>query len=101
MAFNLKDYALENGQLESYAWPGGYPLYYLTKDCGTLCPKCCNENLELLFDPNDPQWFLVAVGVNWEDTSLFCDHCSHRIESAYGDDEPPTNGDSNGSSTQS
>lgn len=30
---------------------------------------------------------VVAYGVNWEDPDLYCDDCSERIESAYGDKE--------------
>lgn len=72
-------------ELDFYAWPGGYPLYYITKDCGVLCPKCVNENIELLSDPYDPQWYIVGYDINYEDSDLYCDHCGERIESAYGD----------------
>jgi hypothetical protein len=26
------------GKIPSHAWPGGYPLYYITKDGGVLSP---------------------------------------------------------------
>lgn len=65
---------------------GGYPLYYITADCGVLCPKCANENFERTTDKDDPQWFIVDVAVNWEDEELICDNCNEHIESAYGDD---------------
>lgn len=68
------------GQLSAWAWPGGYPLYYLDGDNCVLCVKCAreSENDELLnFKP-------VAADVNWEDESLSCDHCGERVESAYG-----------------
>jgi hypothetical protein len=32
----------DNGNLPAYAWPGGYPLYYLCADNGVLCPQCAN-----------------------------------------------------------
>lgn len=73
-----------NGQLPQFAWPGGYPMYYLAKDNGVLCPKCANE-----FKPerdNEEQLQAVAYGVNWEDRELFCEHCNGRIESAYAED---------------
>jgi hypothetical protein len=76
----LKD-ALVNGQLPTYAWPGGYPVYYLAKDNGVLCPKCANEFTE--GRDNDTQLEPVAFDVNWEDPQLFCEHCNTRIESAY------------------
>ena len=64
-----------NGKLASFAWPGGYPLMYLTKDGLCVCPECANR------DESD----LVACEANWEDPELFCDDCSRRIESAYAD----------------
>ena len=81
----MTDY--EKGEYDYFAWPGGYPLFYITKDCEVLCPKCANENKELTEDIDDPQWYITNVDINWEDTTLYCDHCSKHIESAYGDDE--------------
>ncbi len=76
----------EKGAYDYYAWPGGYPLFYITIDYGILCPKCCNENKDLLSDEYDPQWYVIAYEVNWEDENMYCDHCNEKIESAYGDD---------------
>jgi hypothetical protein len=70
----------------SFAWPGGYPLYYFTKDNGILCPKCANENLKLTLG-NDPQWQIVDCDINYEDPDTTCDNCWKNIESAYSDDE--------------
>ena len=85
--FNLDIYKMESGQVQSYAFPGGYPLFYLAADGGVLCPSCVNENLALTNDPDDKQWHIVGADCNLEDDSLTCDHCSKRIESAYGEDE--------------
>jgi hypothetical protein len=30
----------EAGKLITYAWPGGYPVFYVTADAGILCPDC-------------------------------------------------------------
>jgi len=68
-----------NGQLPSWAWPGGYPIYYLDKQGNTLCPACANRSVDQSQD-------VVAAGVNWEDPSLDCDDCGKRIESAYAED---------------
>ena len=87
--FNLGD-LMEDGKVPSYAWPGGYPLFYFAKDCGVLCPDCVNGNLELVKDPDDPQWYVVGADVNWEDTSMYCDNCNKTIESAYGEDAEVT-----------
>ena len=84
--FNLADYKMENGKLQSFAWPGGYPIYYLCADNGVLCPDCANEHIDMLSDPDDRQWHVIAADANYEDDSLFCDHCSRQIESAYGAD---------------
>lgn len=81
--FKLEDYKLESGKLQSYAFPGGYPLYYLCKDSGVICPSCVNSNLDLIVDKDDAQWYIVAADVNYEDTDLTCDHCHKPIEAAY------------------
>lgn len=80
----------DDGRLTAYAWPGGYPVYYVTADSGALCPDCARmaEAEGLAGDPEDPQWYIVAADINWEDADLYCDHCSERIESAYADDDP-------------
>lgn len=75
-----------NGSLPKYAWPGGYPMYYLDKMNNVLCPDCANEN----DDYTDP---LVAHDVNYEDTDLSCDHCSNPIEAAYADDTAAPEGE--------
>ena len=68
-----------DGSLPSYAWPGGYPLCYWDSDGMVLCPTCANNNDEF----SAP---IAAHDVNWEDSALYCDHCSKRIESAYAED---------------
>lgn len=81
----------DNGNLPAYAWPGGYPVYYLCADGGVLCPTCANtEPAAWEADKHCPdyrQWRIVAGEVNWEDPCLTCDHCSKRIESAYAEPE--------------
>ena len=74
---------LENGKLASYAFPGGYLMFYITEDCGVLCPDCANENRELTYDPDDKQWYIIAADINHEDNGLFCDNCCKQIEAAY------------------
>ena len=78
----------DDGKLSEYAWPGGYPLFYLVADGGTLCPKCAREADEegLTQDKDDPQWYIVDCDVNWEDEDMWCDHCGEHITSAYGND---------------
>lgn len=79
--------AMRNGP---YAWPGGYPLYFLMSDGEALsfeAAKAERRNvLEALRD-NDTWsgWHVCAVVVNWEDGELTCAHTGERIESAYVD----------------
>lgn len=89
---NIVSFLGQNGEtdekgrkaLPKYAWPGGYPVFYLTDQMEIACAKHATEILYGEgFDEN-----IVAADVNWEDTSLMCaDSPEHPIESAYGEDE--------------
>lgn len=73
--------------LDAYAWPGGYPIYYLCADGGILCPDCANKEIDLIAVAKrdcDKQWQLEGYGIHWEGEPLPCDHCGKEIESAYG-----------------
>lgn len=84
----------ENGKFPTYAWPGGYPIYYVTKDCGVLCPGCANDptNPVTEYDPkkgvtiDEVEWAIIAAEINYENEHLRCDHCGNRVESAYGEE---------------
>ena len=39
-----------------------------------------------LANKDDPQWEVIVADINYEDNMLYCDHCSQRIDSAYGDE---------------
>lgn len=85
---SIEDVMEENGKVITYAFPGGYPIYYLCRDGGILCPDCVNANLELIRvakEENDPQWDVIALDVYYEGPVMFCDNCNAEIESAYGD----------------
>ena len=71
----------------SWAWPGGYPLVYFTRDGGCLCPSCANENINLTLDKDYDQWCIVAQEINYEEKGLICDNCYADIPAAYGDDD--------------
>lgn len=80
-------YLDETGQFQAYAFPGGYPIYYVTADGGILCPKCCDDNrfeIEEAVAGDDNQWLIVGNDINYEDDNLYCDHCNKQIEPAYG-----------------
>tara|TARA_R110000824_G_scaffold244462_6_gene433265 strand:+ start:4368 stop:4652 length:285 start_codon:yes stop_codon:yes gene_type:complete len=71
-----------------YAWPGGYPLFYLDMKNNVLCPTCAAEEEENAKDPDHDEGYRIeACGINYEDPSLHCDECGERIESAYADEE--------------
>jgi len=68
-----------------WAWPGCYPIFYVTRDNGVLSADSANENLKLTLG-DDPQWEIVAFDINYENPRLFCDHSGKRIESVYAED---------------
>lgn len=75
------------GKLPAYAWPGGYPMFYLDRECSTLCPKCAQKSLD---DEDELEKFKpCAYGINDEDPTLYCDQCSERIPSSYAEDDAP------------
>lgn len=74
-----------------YAWPGGYPLYFITADGGALSFKsaraCRREILSAIaWNDNSGGWRIVAADIAWEG-QLYCDHSGEAIETAYGDAE--------------
>lgn len=79
-------HAMRNGP---YAWPGGYPLYFVTSDGAALSFEAVRENVRLVLDSIahriDDGWRVVALDVNYEDGALYCDHTNKRIESAYAE----------------
>lgn len=84
--------AIRNGP---YAWPGGYPLYFVMADGEALsfaAAKAERRNiLEALklFNTHHlrGEWLPVAVEINYEDGELYCAHTNERIESAYAEPE--------------
>jgi hypothetical protein len=74
-----------------YAWPGGYPLFWLMSD-GCACrfdvAKTERRNmLEALAEQSGNGWRPVALEINYEDGELYCAHTNERIESAYAEPE--------------
>jgi hypothetical protein len=73
-----------DGRLSAWAWPGGYPFFYLDGDNSVLCVNCARRSDEA--EDELEQFRPIAYDVNYEDEDLYCDDCSERIESAYGED---------------
>jgi hypothetical protein len=75
---------------EPYAWPGGYPRYFITSDGAALSYKSAVHNQKLIIDSinesSNDGWQVVGCDINWEDLDLYCDDTSERIESAYAEE---------------
>ncbi len=75
MSNNMKRNA--KGNLYKYSSVGSYPLFYISDECNALCADCANERQD-----ED-----ISAHANWENSALYCDSCSQRIESAYAEEE--------------
>lgn len=73
-----------------YAWPGGYPVYFITADGAALSHDAVRQRWrEVVADHLDGYssgWLIIGAAVNYEDADLRCDHTGEPIPSAYGDD---------------
>lgn len=78
--------AIRNG---AYAWPGGYPIYFVTSDGAALSFDAAKQErrnvLWSIANSVDDGWRIIAVDINYEDTALICDHTGQSIECAYGE----------------
>ena len=81
-----------DGTFPSWAWPGGYPIIYITDDGATLCPACANGKNGSLASENANEvhgyrcgWQIEGYDVFYEGPPEICAHCGIEIESAYGD----------------
>lgn len=72
-----------------HAWPGGYPLYFITSDGGALSFETARKELRNILDSiqrkDSSGWRVVACDVNYEDGDLCDDYTGKRIQSAYAD----------------
>ncbi len=79
--------AMRNGP---YAWPGGYPVYFVTSTGEALSFDAVRENVRLILESiahrMDDGWRIVGADINYEDGELYCAHTCGRIESAYAED---------------
>lgn len=82
---------LETLKAGPYAWPGFYPLYFITSDGCALSFQAAQDNVGIIArsirNKSRDGWRVVACDVNWENASLYCDHTGELIESAYAEDE--------------
>jgi hypothetical protein len=70
-----------------YAWPGGYPCYFVLSDGEALSFEAAKENrrfiLESIAGHLNDGWRVVEMDINYEDSALYCAHSGNLIESAY------------------
>ena len=71
-----------------YAWPGGYPTYFVTADGAALSYDAARferRNILAAIASNDARsgWRVMGMDINWEDTELTCDCTGAPIPSAY------------------
>lgn len=72
-----------------WAWPGGYPLHFITSDGAALSFEAVRENIKSVIwsmrhGANDG-WRVIGCEVNWEDSDMTCAHTGEPIPSAYGE----------------
>lgn len=71
-----------------YAWPGGYQMYFVTKQGYAMSFAGVREHLATMLadikegGPCDP---IVAVDINYEDTDLYCVLTDKPIPASYGE----------------
>jgi len=74
-----------------FAWPGGYPLYFITSDGAALSWRAAQYNrraiIEAISEKENNGWHVIGMEINWEDPALYCDDTGERIPSAYAEDE--------------
>lgn len=64
------------GELPALTDMGGYPMYYLDTEGGTLCADCADSVHNVIVSGAD---------VHYEGAPITCDDCGESVESAYGD----------------
>ena len=70
-----------------YAWPGGYPMYFITSDGAALSFASARSEYRIVIDSiahgHDDGWRIVGCQINYEDGEMVCDHSGEPIQSAY------------------
>lgn len=69
-----------------WAWPGGYPIYFVTSDGEALsfeAAKAERRNIAWSIGTNQNDgWRVIASDINWEG-EITCAHTGKPIEAAY------------------
>lgn len=69
-----------------YAWPGGYPLFFITSDGATLAFSTVEKEYKSVLNSikyrHNDGWCVVAYDINYE-SLLYDDHTGEQIKAAY------------------
>lgn len=80
----MHEYMLEaivKRKAESHAWPGGYPIGYVTSDGEYLCADCVNDPTNPVHVAGEPadEWLIIGFDVLEEapedGSPINCGHC--------------------------
>lgn len=73
-----------------YAWPGGYPRFFVCSNGEALSFESARHNkrliMEAIRDRDSSGWRVCGADINWEDSQLTCSDTGKLIQSAYGED---------------
>lgn len=92
-AFDLETLADVKAAIRAggFAWPGGYPLYFIMADCSVVSFRGILEEWRNVVADTMANsrscWQPVALDVNYETPGLFCDIMGDLIPAAYLDDD--------------
>ncbi len=74
----------------AYAWPGGYDMFYIMDDGGTLCAKCMNDESNPIHfegdleDNSNDGWKVIGVSATCNtDSEVRCDHCNVILQTEW------------------
>lgn len=81
-----------------YAWPGGYPLAFITHDGACLCFKCGRAELRQILDSIRSQsrdgWRVVGCEImHAEESDDSCEHCGATIAAHERDSDNDSTND--------
>ena len=88
MTYSISDFRRDY-RLGEYAWPGGYPRFFITSDGEALdfetAKSCRRHILESIRDNANDGWRIVRCAINYDDCHLYCANSDRKIPSAYCD----------------
>ena len=76
---------------DKYAWPGGYPLFFVTGQGEALSLQGAREIWREIIQAHKEHRHcdasIEAIEINWDDPWLYCCVTNQRIESAYAEED--------------